>query len=135
MEKVIINQTIHNQVNIVLFNFNENETLLNTLKDKIQGFHWNTELQSWTSPYYPSLKKELFQLLRGRYWLDYSGMELNAHVSIVKTQVTIPTLAPLSEEHKIELKKFKNYLLSKRYSPSTINIFRINRYFFTVFHL
>ena len=123
MEKVNINQTTHNQLNIVLFSFNENETLLNTLKNKIQSFHWNTELQSWTSPYYPSLKKELFHLLRGKYWLDYSGMGLNAHVSIVKTEVMIPTLAPLSDEHKIELKKFKNYLLSKRYSPSTIKTY------------
>ena len=123
MEKVIIKQVIHNQLNIVLFSFNENETLLNTLKNKMQHFNWNKELQTWTSTYYPSLKKELFHLLRGKYWLDYSGMGLNAHDSIVKTQVTIPTLAPLSDEHIIELKKFKNYLLSKRYSPSTIKTY------------
>ena len=76
MEKVKIKQTTYNQNNIVLFDFKNDETLIETFKQKIQHFHWNTELQSWTAVYYPSLKKELFQLLRGKYWLDYSGMEL-----------------------------------------------------------
>ena len=123
MEKVKIKQTTYNQNNIVLFDFKNDETLIETFKQKIQHFHWNTELQSWTAVYYPSLKKELFQLLRGKYWLDYSGMELKTRITEVNTLVTMPPLAPLSELHKIHLEKFKNYLLSRRYSPSTIKTY------------
>ena len=55
MEKVIITQNTYNQTNKVVCKFKENETLLNTLKNQIQGFHWNSELQAWTLP-----TKELF---------------------------------------------------------------------------
>lgn len=123
MEKVKIKQITHNQNNIVLFDFKNDETLIETFKQQIQHFHWNTELQSWTAVYYPTLKKELFQLLRGKYWLDYSGMELKTRITEVNTLVTMPPLAPLSELHKIHLEKFKNYLLSRRYSPSTIKTY------------
>ena len=123
MRKVIIKQIIHNQNNIVLFAFKPDENLISTLKQQIQHFHWNQELQSWVSLSYPTLKKELFQLLRGKYWLDYSGMELKTRITEVNTLVTMPPLAPLSELHKIHLEKFKNYLLSRRYSPSTIKTY------------
>jgi hypothetical protein len=66
MEKLIIKQIIHYQNNIVLFAFKPDENLISTLKQQIQHFHWNTELQAWTEVYYPTLKKELFQLLRGK---------------------------------------------------------------------
>jgi integrase/recombinase XerD len=123
MEKVKIKQVTHNQNNIVLFDFKNDETLLETLKEQIQHFNWNQELQAWTTPYYPSLKKELFQLLRGKYWLDYSGMELKTHQTTPLKQLVAPQLSPLNEEHIFHLEKFKNYLLSKRYSPSTIKTY------------
>ncbi|MFN5444634.1 MAG: site-specific tyrosine recombinase/integron integrase [Crocinitomicaceae bacterium] len=124
MEKVIITQNTYNQTNKVVYKFKENETLLNTLKNQIQGFHWNSELKSWISPYYPALKKELFQLLRGRYWLDYSGMEMKTPINKVQIQTQNPVLSPLTEEHKLHLEKFNQYLLSKRYSPSTIKTYK-----------
>jgi integrase/recombinase XerD len=124
MDKVIIIQSTYNQTNKVIYKFKENETLLNTLKNQIQGFHWNSELKSWISPYYPALKKELFQLLRGRYWLDYSGMEMKTPINKVQIQTQNPVLSPLTEEHKLHLEKFNQYLLSKRYSPSTIKTYK-----------
>ncbi len=39
MEKVIITQNTYNQTNNIIYKFKENETLLNTLKNQIQGFH------------------------------------------------------------------------------------------------
>jgi integrase/recombinase XerD len=123
MEKVTIKQNIVNQYNIVSFEFQENEILLTQLKNQIPNFNWNTELKAWTTPYYPTLKKELFQLLRGRYWLDYSGMKLKTCHTTAKKQPVTPPLAPLNEEHIMHIKKFKNYLLSRRYSPSTIKTY------------
>ena len=124
MEKVTIKQVIHNQNNIVLFDFKKDEKLIDTFKQQIQDFNWNQELQAWTTPYYPALKKELFQLLRGKYWLDYSGMEMRTPINKVQIQTQNPVLSPLTEEHKLHLEKFNQYLLSKRYSPSTIKTYR-----------
>jgi len=123
MEKVILIQKTYNQTNKILYKFKENDTLLNTLKNQIQGFHWDGELKSWISPYYPSLKKELFQLLRGKYWLDYSGMEMKTPINKVQIQTQNPVLSPLTEDQNLLLEKFKNYLFSKRYSPSTIKTY------------
>jgi hypothetical protein len=50
MEKVKIKQVIHNQNNIVLFEFIQDEKLIEMFKQQIQDFHWNQELQVWTSP-------------------------------------------------------------------------------------
>jgi hypothetical protein len=50
MEKVKIKQVIHNQNNIVLFEFRQDEKLIEMFKQQIQDFHWNQELQGWTSP-------------------------------------------------------------------------------------
>jgi integrase/recombinase XerD len=124
MEKVTIKQVIHNQNNIVLFEFKKDEKLIDTFKQQIQDFNWNQELQAWTTPYYPALKKELFQLLRGKYWLDYSGMEMRTPINKVQIQTQNPVLSPLTEEHKLHLEKFNQYLLSKRYSPSTIKTYK-----------
>jgi integrase/recombinase XerD len=124
MEKVTIKQVIHNQNNIVLFDFKKDEKLIDTFKQQIQDFNWNQELQAWTTPYYPALKKELFQLLRGKYWLDYSGMEMRTPINKVQIQTQNPVLSPLTEEHKLHLEKFNQYLLSKRYSPSTIKTYK-----------
>ena len=122
MEKVIIIQSTYNQTNKVIYKFKENETLLNTLKNQIQGFHWNSELKSWISPYYPALKKELFQLLRGRYWLDYSGLTNKTanNSDVFKKHVGSKTLDKLNEEQLIYLQQFRDYLSASRYSPSTI---------------
>ena len=124
MEKVKIKQVIHNQNNIVLFEFKKDEKLIDTFKQQIQDFNWNQELQAWTTPYYPALKKELFQLLRGKYWLDYSRMEMKTPINKVQIQTQNPVLSPLTEEHKLHLEKFNQYLLSKRYSPSTIKTYK-----------
>jgi len=123
MEKVILIQKTYNQTNKILYKFKENDTLLNTLKNQIQGFHWDGELKSWISPYYPALKKELFQLLRGKYWLDYSGMEMKTPINKVQIQTQNPILSPLTEDQNLLLEKFKNHLFSKRYSPSTIKTY------------
>ena len=122
MEKVIITQNTYNQINNIIYKFKENETLLNTLKNQIQGFHWNGELKSWISPYYPALKKELFQLLRGRYWLDYSGLTNKTanNSDVIKKHVGSKTLDKLNEEQLIYLQQFRDYLSASRYSPSTI---------------
>ena len=124
MEKVKIKQVVYNQNNIVLFDFKKDEKLIETFKQQIQNFNWNQELQAWTSHYYPSLKKELFELLRGKYWLDYSGMEMKTPINKIQIQTQNPVLSPLTEEHKLHLEKFNQYLLSKRYSPSTIKTYK-----------
>ena len=123
MENVKITQVVYNQINIVLFDFKKDEKLIDTFKQQIQDFNWNHELQAWTTNYYPALKKELFQLLRGRYWLDYSGMEFKTPINKVQIQTQPPVLSPLAEDQNLLLEKFKNYLLSKRYSPSTIKTY------------
>jgi len=124
MEKVIIKQLVYNQENTVVFEFKENQELLALLKNQLTDFSWNSELKSWGAPYHPSLKKDLFQLLRGKYWLDYSqmnGVNLSKHLDL--TTSTKKVLPPLTDEQKVAITRFKSYLLSKRYCSPTIKTY------------
>ena len=124
METVKINQITHNKSIIVLFEFKVNDTLVEQLINVINGFEWDSNLNSWKAPFYASIKKDLFQLLRGKFWLDYSGMNnrpIKKQVPALAKQIT--SLRILSDEHNIQIVKFKNYLLSKRYSDSTIKTY------------
>ncbi len=51
-------------------------------------------------------------------------MEMKTPINKVQIQTQNPILSPLTEEHKLHLEKFNQYLLSKRYSPSTIKTYR-----------
>ena len=59
MEKVIITQITHNHINTIIFKFNESDYLESLLKNNIQGFNWNNEINSWSCLYYSSLKNEI----------------------------------------------------------------------------
>jgi integrase/recombinase XerD len=51
-------------------------------------------------------------------------MEMKTPINKVQIQTQNPVLSPLTEEHKLHLEKFNQYLLSKRYSPSTIKTYK-----------
>lgn len=123
MEKVKIKQITHKKDVIIIFEFKNDPELIELFSSSIPNFCWNNYFHRWVAPYYVSIRKDLFQLLRGKYWLDYSNMfeEHNHSYNFKPESTTI--LEPLKVEHTVHLEKFKNYLLSKRYSHSTIKTY------------
>lgn len=113
MENVKIKQITHNKDVIIIFEFKNNPELIELFSSSIPNFYWNSYFHRWVAPSYPSIRKDLFQLLRGKYWLDYSNMyDENNQSYKIKPEI-IKILEPLKVEHIVHLEQFKNYLLSK----------------------
>ncbi len=123
MERIKITQSTYNQNTIVLFEFTENQQLIEELRSLIPNFKWEEDVKKWIAPYYTSIKKDLFKFTKGKYWLDYSGLAFNPNHFPEETKQETRILEPLTKEHILYLEKFKNYLLSKRYSGSTIKTY------------
>ncbi len=115
-------QDIQNDKVIVKFQYEPDESLTRDLKMIIPDFGWNETFNCWTSPYSASLKSLLFKLVRGKYWLDYTGLTGKTSVQTSHHVVTnhVSNLEKLSDEHVRALSKFRDYLNARRYSDSTI---------------
>ncbi len=122
MKTIKIFQDIQNEQAIIKFYYEPNEDLTRKLKNLIPEFAWNETKRCWSAPYYSKLKSELFQLTRGRYWLDYSSIELKTidYQADLSTKNASNSLEKLNEEQLEHLRTFRNYLSARRYSPSTI---------------
>ena len=106
----------------VQFHFNGNEDLLVLLKKQIPNLTEKDGIYSCL--YYDKLRSDLFTLLKGKYWLDYSG--LNKPIKKVQgiSSAHHKTVFPaLSSEHLSKLAAFKSHLDSRRYSQNTIHVY------------
>lgn len=106
----------------VQFHFNENTDLIVLLKKQIPNLTEKDGIYSCL--YYDKLRSELFTLLKGKYWLDYSGLNKSAHrttkISLAHHKTALPAL---SSEHLSKLAAFKSHLDSRRYSQNTISVY------------
>ncbi len=106
----------------VQFHFNENTDLIVLLKKQIPNLTENDGIYSCL--YYDKLRSELFSLLKGKYWLDYSGLNKSTHMT---TKISLAhhksALPALSSEHLSKLAAFKSHLDSRRYSQNTISVY------------
>ncbi len=125
MKTIKLLQDVHNEKSIAKFYYAPNEELTQKLKGIIPDFGWNASKNCWTSPYYPKMKTELFKLLRGRYWLDYSGMQLKSVLLSDESpnKNAFKSLPKLKEDQEKYLHSFRNYLTARRYSDSTIQTY------------
>lgn len=92
---------------------------------QIPYFSWSELRKVWFAPFYSNLMNDLFRLLKGRYWIDYSGYyatKFKEAEEISQTNSPIQ-LEPLSEQSHLKINEFKTYLRSKRYSDNTIETY------------
>ena len=122
MKSLKLLQDIQNDRVIVKFQYEPDESLTRDLIIIIPDFRWNETFNCWTAPYSPSLKSVLFKLVRGKYWLDYTGLAGQTSVQTAHRDETnhASNLEKLRDEHVLALSKFRDYLKARRYSDSTI---------------
>lgn len=116
----LVQQTRNEQV-IIAFHYEEDEALTRDLFAIIPNFIWDKQLQTWTAPYSSSLKSVLFKFVRGKYWLDYSGLDQPSiqKANYLETKHT-SSLGKLNQEQLNALSTFRKFLRARRYSESTI---------------
>lgn len=101
--------------------FEQNPEIQAILREKFPQIRWSNSQKAWILPFESKIKSQLFQVLRGKIWIDYSNLEVNAEVK--QTPKPHNQLAELNEDQKVALFKFKNYLTANRYSENTISTY------------
>ena len=125
----------HNNLKVVQLHFEKNENLLQLLRNN-KSLRWSQTMKCWYFSFSKDIKQELFKLVRGSAFLDYSAFEQEAILE--KTNASHPSsnlkthqvelkpvnlLQELSEEGEKKLEEFKKWLRSKRYSDNTIKTY------------
>ncbi len=108
METISLTSNFVQERHYVLFHFKEDEGLILLFKQHIPGFILENEI--WMCLYYPKLRADLFRLLKGKYWLDYSKLNHSPAKSTRILQASnASALPPLTDEHLRNLGAFKHY--------------------------
>lgn len=130
-----IKTALHNNLKIVQLHFEKNETLLQLLRDN-KNLRWSQTMKCWYLPYDKNIKHEIFKLVKGLAYIDYSELksDLNSEKTTAYSYPTelktdsfeskpVKELHNLSEEGEKKLEEFKKWLRSKRYSDNTIGTY------------
>ena len=119
----------------VCLKFEKDDEILLLLKSAFTDLKWSSSLQCWHIPYSRQVKADLFQVCRGNYWVECSNFKpfkLETPKSVyVQAKYILPELAPDIED---KIKSFKSYLLAKRYSDNTIEVYMETLKRFLRFH-
>ena len=121
---------IHNEKEVVQILFTKNDEVTQLLRTRTQ-MRWSKTMNCWHLPYCKTITQDLFGLFKNKIHLDYS--ELKTHIVLEKESLIQPQtqqiikpveeLQVLSAEVVKKMEEFKYWLLSKRYSESTIGTY------------
>lgn len=117
MKEIILESTVHKEKEIVLLKFERDFELIEILKNGVKDLYWSKTLQSWYTYNRKDLRTTLFQLMRGKAWVDckqltqFKNSSSNTHLFV------------FSKEQIQALHKYKQFLNSRRYSENTIKVY------------
>ena len=125
---VKLKSAFHNEKEVVQLVFNKNDVLNNLLRANTSEMRWSKTMNCWYIPFYKTITQDLFMILKPNYYLDYSDLKVHQETSPLKKEAEViikPTdvLQELSEESFQKIEEFKRWLISKRYSDSTIGTY------------
>jgi integrase/recombinase XerD len=101
--------------------FERNPEIQVILKDNFPQIHWSQSQNAWILPFESKIKSQLFQVLRGKIWIDYSQLQQKHEAkSVAKPFHSLPALV---EDQKAAIMRFKNYLNANRYSENTLTTY------------
>lgn len=115
----------HKNVEVVQVHFAKDEKLMNLIRTD-KSLRWSKTMCCWYVPARQNLRQEMFQLLKGKAWLDYealntpiAGQSENKENPVVPVKAVVD-LKNLSEDATKSVEEFRKWLCSKRYSNNTI---------------
>ncbi len=135
IKNITIESVNHNGQLRVCLKFEKDDEILLLLQKSLTDLKWSATLQCWHIPYSRDVKTKLFQVCRGNYWVDcanFKPLKIETPKNIyVQAKYILPELAPEIED---KIKSFKNYLLAKRYSDNTVEVYMETLKRFLRFH-
>lgn len=132
LPKVELKPSEHKACHVVQIIFEKNERILSALKSSTH-LRWSQTMNCWYMPRTNAVRQQIFELLRGKAWMDYSalrpqGPEVHTVKAVssavppelkIRTSANLP-LPPLTEVAQDKIEVFRKWLRSRRYSESTI---------------
>ncbi len=121
---ITLQPAIHRETQVVKLVFALNPALQAKLRP-LPGLRWSKTLQSWYVPYRAGIQNEIFELVKGFGFLNYSALKYPAW----KPQPAIRETkkpAPQAEDSTATLalvKQLTDMMRSQRYSESTISVY------------
>jgi integrase/recombinase XerD len=105
--------------------FERNGELQNLLKLHFPSIRWSATHKVWHVPYDRKFTHELFQVLKGKAFIDYSAMKSDEsqQPSTELKKGAKEVLPPLNKVQHPSIEQFIKYLKSKRYSDNTIKTY------------
>jgi integrase/recombinase XerD len=118
---VILSQDTDSQGKKLIIKLDKDQELIHLLKKNFQAVRWNPAKIQWELPFQPQLKSEIFNLFKGKAYIDYSRLSrTKPKATPTKGKKTLP---PLAECYEPKVKAFQKWLESKRYSQNTIHTY------------
>ena len=119
---VRLEKSQHREQEVLKILFEKNESLQYALRP-LNGLRWSKTMACWYVPMRSGLNTELFTLLKGKAWLDYSALKAPTEIPPAALESEkLPIHLPIETQSKME--EFARWMRSKRYSPSTIGAYQ-----------
>jgi integrase/recombinase XerD len=101
--------------------FEKNDEIIRLLRTNFPQIRWSNTQKVWLLPFESKIISQLFQVFRGKIWIDYSQLQQKQEAkSVAKPFHSLPALL---EDQKAAIIRFKNYLSANRYSENTISTY------------
>jgi integrase/recombinase XerD len=127
MKKIILNTFDYNGKKHIGLSFERDRAIQELLKATFSELRWSVTFRIWHVPFSTHFVPALYNLLKGKVFLDYSAIKAESHKKtkeIPEQSRTIPAeLAPVKPTVKNNVEQFERYLNSKRYSANTIKTY------------
>ncbi len=128
--KVSLARVFHRGQEIITLSFDKNEEIMQLLRP-LPHLRWTKTHSAWYLPSSPGIRGTLFHLLSPVAFVDYSALKnQESHTVMVpvapgknKGQTGTEPLGSLTAVQEEKLKKFREWMLWRRYSESTINTY------------
>jgi integrase/recombinase XerD len=122
MRTIIVKRELYRGERWLTLSFKYDPDLIAAIK-KIDGARWSISMKCWHIPDKPDIVQDLFILLNGKAFLDYSSLNHGKKSEPVHKAANLSPLSELRAEDRTKIEDFRKWMVHRRYSDSTINIY------------
>jgi len=119
LKTLTLDIAIHREAQVVLIKFPRGYELEETVR-KIKDVRWTKTFSAWYAPYSIAVLNQIKTVFGSLCTIDATALKEKIVLQKNKTNSATPQL---SDEAKLKMKQFKEWLKSKRYSDSTITTY------------
>ena len=122
METITIKRQLHRGQSRLTLNFDYNKELIPIIK-AMHDARWSGTMKCWHLPDKPYMVHELFRMLKGKAFLDYSSLKSEKVSEPACEKELSFSLPELSKGDKDRMEEFRKWMIQRRYSDSTIDTY------------